>query len=361
MTIASFVQGLDIQPGEVDRVILHWTGGGANPAQPDLRAYHALIDQSLTLHRGKFSADDNIDTSDRIYAAHTLQANTRAFGLSLCGMHGAVENRTNGPVPITRNQFELSAQLTAQILLAAGLPCERHTALSHAEVQETLGIQQRGKWDINVLPWRTDLKGARVIGDYWRDQIRGHMGQGQETFAPAATLRAGNKAASATVRLLQIRLNELGYPVGKTDGFFGSRTRGAVLTFQADQGLVTDGIVGPKTWEALYAAEKRPERNVTLKDLRESGSRTVVEADRVQQGTAVVAGGGVLTAIMENADDVSSAMTQAVGWADTAQVLLVEYWPVVVLAVVGLAVWHYATRIKEARLEDARTGANLAR
>ena len=39
------------------------------------------------------------------------------------------------------------------------------------------------------------------------------------------------------VRRLQERLRELGYDPGPSDGLFGPRTEGAVLSFQADKGL----------------------------------------------------------------------------------------------------------------------------
>jgi len=41
---------------------------------------------------------------------------------------------------------------------------------------------------------------------------------------------------------LQTLLNGLGYDAGEPDGLFGSKTRGAVRGFQADQGLVADGF-----------------------------------------------------------------------------------------------------------------------
>lgn len=55
------------------------------------------------------------------------------------------------------------------------------------------------------------------------------------------------------VRLLQGILVQLGYDLGSTaiDGKFGKKTESAVKKFQKANGLVVDGIVGPKTWAEL--------------------------------------------------------------------------------------------------------------
>ena len=42
------------------------------------------------------------------------------------------------------------------------------------------------------------------------------------------------------------------------DGFFGANTEAALRAFQRKGGLVPDGILGPKSWEALPRAEHRP-------------------------------------------------------------------------------------------------------
>lgn len=56
------------------------------------------------------------------------------------------------------------------------------------------------------------------------------------------------------VKLLQTWLLALGYSeVGTPDGVFGRMTDAAVRKYQTANGLVVDGVVGPKTWEALYA------------------------------------------------------------------------------------------------------------
>jgi peptidoglycan L-alanyl-D-glutamate endopeptidase CwlK len=68
---------------------------------------------------------------------------------------------------------------------------------------------------------------------------------------PASVLRIGSKGND--VKRLQTRLNELAFPCGAVDGDFGRRTAEAVNAFQAASGLTVDGVVGPKTWAALYA------------------------------------------------------------------------------------------------------------
>lgn len=55
------------------------------------------------------------------------------------------------------------------------------------------------------------------------------------------------------VKLLQNRLLDLGYnAVGVADGKFGPKTDNAVRSFQTDNSLVVDGIVGQQTWKALW-------------------------------------------------------------------------------------------------------------
>jgi peptidoglycan hydrolase-like protein with peptidoglycan-binding domain len=55
------------------------------------------------------------------------------------------------------------------------------------------------------------------------------------------------------VRRAQKRLTLAGYDTGGVDGSFGAKTEAAVKRFQADQGLVEDGIVGPATWARIDA------------------------------------------------------------------------------------------------------------
>ena len=67
------------------------------------------------------------------------------------------------------------------------------------------------------------------------------------------TLRKGNRGTD--VEELQRTLNaDPRYPT-KVDGIYGADTAASVRAFQADHGLNADGIVGPKTWDALRQTE----------------------------------------------------------------------------------------------------------
>lgn len=61
-----------------------------------------------------------------------------------------------------------------------------------------------------------------------------------------AVLRKGSKGDDV-IKLQRL----LGFDEKDVDGIFGNYTDKAVREFQASHGLVADGIVGPKTWEAL--------------------------------------------------------------------------------------------------------------
>lgn len=72
----------------------------------------------------------------------------------------------------------------------------------------------------------------------------------------ARNLRIGSHGND--VLEVQTLLQKWGYSPGPLDGIFGYRTQQAVLRFQKDQGLVVDGIVGPKTLQALRALPPAP-------------------------------------------------------------------------------------------------------
>jgi len=176
---------------------------------------------------------------------------------------------------------------------------------------------------------------------------------------PAADHAAA--AALPTVRRVQERLVQLGYvEVGRVDGAYGSRTRGALNGFRADNGLPLDAGAAMQLSEddlrVLFVEDhfrtvSVDRQTATVQDLRRDGSTTIKGADATQVAGGLLAGGGVIGGIAEVATQAQGAVTPlrsilaAVG----------EWWwlgALIVAGVVIVAAW----RIRRARLLQHRTG-----
>ena len=73
---------------------------------------------------------------------------------------------------------------------------------------------------------------------------------------------------------VQTTLKELGYFKGSLGGNYGPITEAAVKEFQRAMKLTVDGIVGPKTWAALFgdaAKEKKPSGVAYSRLLKDTG------------------------------------------------------------------------------------------
>lgn len=90
------------------------------------------------------------------------------------------------------------------------------------------------------------------------------------------TLKRG--ATGEYVIELQTKLASLGYDIGSygIDGKFGKCTESAVKLFQANNGLVVDGVVGANTWGKLDGTEpKEKTYSVTIKGLTYDKALTI--------------------------------------------------------------------------------------
>lgn len=158
--------------GKLTRIHLHWTAGSFTPSALDLSHYHFVVDGDGKEHAGAHPPEANISTSDGAYVAHTLGANTGAIGIAMCCMAGAQERPLMwGTAPMRQGQVDALCRLAARLARRYGIPCRRDTILTHAEVEKTLGVRQRGKWDITVLPGMTAPGDAIDVGDVLRAKI----------------------------------------------------------------------------------------------------------------------------------------------------------------------------------------------
>lgn len=246
----------------IKRIILHWTGGADGVNDKERDSYNAIITRNGEIVPGRFPPEaqtpENIKRGSKYYAAHTLNMNSYSMGIAVDAMAGAIEHPfTAGKYPITEVQLDALAKYTAQMVVKYGLVVTRQTVLTHAEVQRTLGVTQRNKWDITWLPKMLRPADPIEVGDMIRDMVKRHLNadgmlsiqKPTSLTMPRPILKRG--AHGASVEYLQEALERHGNSPGDIDGLFGSRTDIAVRRFQLSNGLYVDGIVGPQTWKKL--------------------------------------------------------------------------------------------------------------
>jgi len=173
-TSNSGVVSIDWMPrATIKGIVVHWTAGMHQASSLDRSHYHILIEGDGKIVRGTPTIDLNsLPKIKPGYAAHTLNCNTGFIGVSLCCMAGAVEQPFEpGIASMTEVQWSVLPVVLRELCVRYKIPVSPKTVLSHAEVQVTLGITQRGKWDISRLAFDPSVKGARAIGDRFRAAI----------------------------------------------------------------------------------------------------------------------------------------------------------------------------------------------
>lgn len=168
----------------MERIICHWTAGTNKPNAVDRKHYHFLIDGDGKVHNGDFKPEDNIKCRTGKYAAHTLNCNTGSIGIALCGMAGAVESPFQaGKYALNAKQWDAMVNLIVTLSRKYKIGITERTVLTHAEVQGTLGITQRSKWDISRLPWDSSVVGPRAVGNKLRRDVMAAMAPAPQKLA----------------------------------------------------------------------------------------------------------------------------------------------------------------------------------
>ncbi|HET7578116.1 MAG TPA: peptidoglycan-binding protein [Bacillales bacterium] len=89
-----------------------------------------------------------------------------------------------------------------------------------------------------------------IVGpETWRSLFNNGGSSSSHSY-PGHLVKYGDRGTA--VKEVQHQLNAVGDNVGNADGVFGPKTLKGVKAFQKAQGLSVDGIIGPKTWNALF-------------------------------------------------------------------------------------------------------------
>lgn len=238
-----------------NRLTWHHSGGLYTPNKDDLEHYHFVIDGDGKVHHGHHPVEANAAGKKLVagqYAAHTWKLNSGNISISLASMHkGDWGNPFGGYAPVRNVQVDALIELSAKVVQEHGIFVDGRFTLSHAEVQPTLGVTQKNKWDFDYDPRGfSKTRDPIAIGDGLRQELRlklGLVSLQQPKPLPAETDRPVLRQGATGDHV--VRLQRLLSIV--SDGVFGPKTRDAVIAFQKKHELLPDGVVGGLTWAML--------------------------------------------------------------------------------------------------------------
>lgn len=170
----------DLKGKKLFGVVWHWTGGTHQANSIDVQHYHWIVNGDGSIVPG-VSPTRNFHPCPANYGAHTRNLNSGWLAISLSCLGGPGTNESNqGQWPMTKAQADVMVAISAQLAEHYGIPVQRPSKadrrgfLSHAEVQDALGISQAGKWDFTVC-YDPKVRGAKNVGDFFRQQVRERM------------------------------------------------------------------------------------------------------------------------------------------------------------------------------------------
>lgn len=253
----------------MNRITGHHAASGYTQSKEAFEHYHRTIDGDGEVKAGKHSISANLPGKKLLpgnYAGHTWKLNSGNIGVSILAMGGAKWGDPKGSTkyPVRLVQIEAYCKEVARLAVDYGIPVDRRTVLTHAEVQPTLGVTQKNKWDFDYDPRYIDKSRDPIaIGDELRQEIAlivKHLSMhsiiGVENVVTQSypTLRQGSygeyvKAMQTALQEWLVRNTARDFVI--IDGKFGPGTRDALMKFQKAHQLLPDGVCGPLTWATL--------------------------------------------------------------------------------------------------------------
>lgn len=109
----------------------------------------------------------------------------------------------------------------------------------------------------NALRGFQQSRGIIASGDIDETTLRVLREASYQLGARVLSYQPGNQMVGDDVTQLQKQLQELGFYADRIDGHFGERTHAALVSYQLNYGLNTDGICGPNTIRAFGRLGRR--------------------------------------------------------------------------------------------------------
>lgn len=213
-----------------------------------------------------------------------------------------------------------------------------------------------------VYPGHVDFPGARAVVNPSDTTSRLPIAAAAEKFDSALRAAAGGAdpkdphggEIDHTVRQVQERLAALGWvEVGRPDGRWGDRTRGAVVAFRLSQGLPARAGIDDDLLAALMRAKPRAvsaaRATATAADL--AGTAPVAAGTALSKLGSIAAGAGGVLAGMD-LPTIQEQVSQAQGLVAVVK----SVGPAVALVALGLVVVLVARRMIAAHVRAHREG-----
>lgn len=244
--------------------------------------------------------------------------------------------------------------------------------------------------ELRALQAKLD-RGQRVTPDDCRPFVKGYNGKGYEKnnyhvkfasnlnkwikisdtpWSPDEVLAEDiyDGKVHEQIKEVQTLLDAKGYPeVGTIDGRWGTKTRGSVLAFKADNGLGSDWHIDELFLSALALSKGRaiaPARaNATVADLRkEEGAEDIRQSDQTKLLGYATAGGGILTAATkatEQAEQYSDLAGRAMAVLEPIQGFIMDNLWLILLGIGGFVVYK-SDILQKIRLTKHQTGEDVS-
>ena len=142
------------------------------------------------------------------------------------------------------NHTKMKAMIIEVCFVEATEDVALYKKLGHYLIGKTIALAVTNKKISATVETPKNNKPIINNTDNWIKRLQEECNK--QGFSSYPTLKKG--ARGNITKLLQEKLVSLGYNTNGVDGIFGSGTEKAVISFQKNNGLVTDGIVGKNTW-----------------------------------------------------------------------------------------------------------------
>lgn len=165
-------------PSGITRVHWHWTASTYDVTWDVRRHYNNVFDKDGNEYDGGAPAQQQaFYIPGKVGVSHTFNGNTGAIGLSVAAMGDASANWgastvDQGKYPLNWEMIDAMLKKTVEYCRAFDIKPSPWTTITHCEVQTNIGIKQKGKWDIRVLPDNPkQLMAEKTAGDLLRKRM----------------------------------------------------------------------------------------------------------------------------------------------------------------------------------------------